>query len=91
MEHRYATGDRVSLAFGFYDTDAVGIYVVTRQLPFVVGGEPQYRVKGADDRERVIGESQIQGAGRHANWAQRPRSPHNAITNALDRLSPKEK
>lgn len=91
MEHRYAAGDRVSLAFGFYDTDAVGVYIVTRRLPFAVGSEPQYRVKGADDRERVIGEAQIQGANRQANWSQRPRRPHNAITNALDRPSPKEK
>lgn len=45
MEHRYAVGDRVSLASGLYDTDAIGLYVVTRQLPFVVGGEPRYRVR----------------------------------------------
>lgn len=81
----------MSLASGIYDTDAIGVYVVTRQLPFVVGGEPRYRVKEADDRERVIGESQIQGASRQANWARRPRSPYSAITNALDRLSPEEK
>lgn len=90
MEHRYAVGDRVSLVFGFHDTDAVGIYSVTRQLPFIAGGEPQYRVKGADDRERVIGEAQIEGARRQASWAQRPRSPQNVVTNAFDRLPPKK-
>lgn len=90
MEHRYAVGDRVSLAFGFHDTDAVGVYSVIRQLPFVAGNEPQYRVKGADNRERVIGEAQIEGASRQASWAQRPRSSQNAVTNAFDRLLPKK-
>jgi hypothetical protein len=47
-------------------------------------------VKGADDRERVIGEAQIEGAKRQASWAQRPRSPQNVVTDAFDRLPPRK-
>ena len=67
MEHRYAVGDRVSLAFGFHDTDAVGVYSVIRQLPFVAGNEPQYRVKGADNRERSLARRRLKAqAGKPA-------------------------
>lgn len=55
MSHHFKVGDRVSLAFGFYDQSAVGTYAVTRLLPTRLNGEPQYGVKGSDDRERVIG------------------------------------
>ncbi len=43
MDHQYEVGDRVSLAFGFHDTDAIGTYIVSRLLPSLVDGEPQYR------------------------------------------------
>lgn len=44
MAHHYDVGDQVSLAFGFHDQNAVGLYIVTRRLPSLVDGEPQYRV-----------------------------------------------
>lgn len=59
MSHNFKVGDRVSLSFGFHDQSASGTYAVTRLLPTRMNGEPQYRVKGGDDRERVIGEGQI--------------------------------
>lgn len=89
MEHRYAVGDRVSLAFGFYDVDAFGLYTVSRLLPSLADTEPQYRIIGSDDRERVIGEGQIQAARPHATV--RPRSPYNPITEMLNRLRDRDK
>ncbi|MGO4175531.1 hypothetical protein AB4Z16_25475 [Bosea sp. TAF32] len=77
-------GDEVSLAFGFFDRDAAGTYDVTRLLPTSLNGEPQYRIKGKDDRERVIGEGQIMGNGHLRNA--KPRSSHNPITAMFDRL-----
>ncbi|HEV7335088.1 MAG TPA: hypothetical protein VGO06_03895 [Bosea sp. (in: a-proteobacteria)] len=53
MSHHFKAGDRVSLAFGFHDQGANGTYAITRLLPTRMNGEPQYRVKGSDDRERV--------------------------------------
>lgn len=85
MDHQYAVGDRVSLAFGFHDMDAIGTYIVSRLLPSLIDGEPQYRVKDSDDRERVIGEAQIAGAKRQGNRVQRPQSPQNPITGLLNR------
>lgn len=89
MDHQYAVGDRVSLAFGFHDTDAIGTYIVSRLLPSLVEGEPQYRVKDSDDRERVIGESQIAGAKEQKGWVQRPRGRQNPITDLLNRAGQK--
>lgn len=91
MSHRYAVGDSISLAFGFHDSDAIGPYIVTRLLPSIVHGEPQYRVKDSDGRERVIGEAQIQGAKRQESWPHRPRSPENPITDLLNRSDKKSK
>lgn len=85
MPHNFQVGDQVRLAFGFHDQDAVGTYVITRLLPTSDDGEPQYRVRGMDDRERVIGEAQINWPGRQSPPA-RPRSPHNPITRLFDRL-----
>lgn len=85
MPHRYRTGERVGLAFGFHDQDAVGVYEITAVLPTRAGGQPQYVVKGADGRERVIGEGQI-GERKISESVARPRSPHNPITNELNRL-----
>lgn len=89
MDHQYAVGDRVSLAFGFHDTDAIGTYIVSRLLPSLVDGEPQYRVKDSDDRERVIGEAQIVGAKRQDGRPHQPRSPQNPITDLLNRSNQK--
>lgn len=85
MLHRYKLGDRVGLAFGFHDQDAIGLYEVTAILPTRPDGEPQYRVKGSDDRERVIGEKQI-GAPTKPDFETRAHRPHNPITKELDRL-----
>ncbi|SFB97254.1 hypothetical protein SAMN05428997_103168 [Bosea sp. CRIB-10] len=85
MSHFFKVGDRVSLAFGFYDQNAAGTYVVTRLLPTRANGEPQYRIKGGDDRERVIGEGQVIVPGRSASPS-RPRNAHNPITNMLNQL-----
>lgn len=88
MAHQYAVGDQVSLVFGFYDQNAVGKYAVTRLLPSLVNGEPQYRVRGTDDRERVIGEGQIEGAAERSpgEWNGRSRRPQNPITDMFNRL-----
>lgn len=89
MSHHFKVGDRVSLSFGFYDQVAVGTYAVTRLLPTRLNGEPQYRVKGSDDRERVIGEGQIDLPGK-ANSFGKGKSPHNPITDALNRIASKK-
>lgn len=93
MAHHYDVGDRVSLAFGFHDQNAVGLYTVTRRLPSLVDGEPQYRVRGLDDRERVIGEAQINGSPRPPNVERsaRPRRQGNPITEIFNRLSMEKK
>ena len=85
MAHHYDVGDQVSLAFGFHDQNAVGLYTVTRRLPSLVHGEPQYRVRGLDDRERVIGEGQINGTPRqhNADRSVRPRRQDNPMFNRL--------
>lgn len=59
MSHHHAIGEEVHLAFGFFDKHAVGTYGIVKLLPSTMGGEPQYRIKGKDGRERVIGEAQI--------------------------------
>lgn len=85
MTHRYAVGDDVCLAYGFFDRDAVGTYSVTRLLPVAGDGKLQYRIVGDDCRERVISESQIarDAFGGHGG----PRSPHNPITEMFNRLN----
>ena len=90
MPHRFKLGERVGLAFGFHDQDASGLYEVTALLPTRPDGDPQYRVKGSDDREHVIGERQI-GA---ANVVERPgrrQSSHNPITNEFNRVRDKQR
>lgn len=89
MSHHFKVGDRVSLAFGLYDQSAVGTYAVTRLLPTRLNGEPQYRVKGSDDRERVIGEGQIVLPGSASSFGRR-NSVHNPITDALSRITTKK-
>lgn len=88
MSHHFKVGDRVSLAFGFYDQIATGTYAVTRLLPTRMDGEPQYRVKGSDDRERVIGEGQIVLPGKTSAFGRR-KSAHNPITDALNHITSK--
>ena len=85
MTHRHSLGEEVELAFGFFDQNAVGTYCVTRLLPSTPQGEPQYRIKDGDGRERVIGEGQIVVAGKAAE-PPRPRSGHNPITQMFDSL-----
>jgi len=89
MSHLFKIGDRVSLAFGFHDQNATGTYAVTRLLPTRMNGEPQYRVKGSDDRERVIGEAQIV-VPQKANSFGRRNSTHNPITDALNHIASKK-
>jgi hypothetical protein len=84
MGHHFRVGDQVRLAFGFHDQDAVGTYAVTRLLPTSADGDPQYRVRGMDDRERVIGEAQIERSGKPSSPS-RPRSPRNPITEMFNR------
>ena len=85
MTHRHSLGDEVELSFGFFDQNAVGTYAVTRLLPSTLQGEPQYRIKDKDGRERVIGEGQIVLAGKAAQPA-RPPSGHNALTQMFNSL-----
>lgn len=85
MPHRFELGEHVALAFGFPDQDASGLYEVVALLPTRPGGEPQYRIKGSDDRERVIGEDQIYGPNSSGGPRRHPIS-QNPITKELDRL-----
>lgn len=85
MPHRFKLGERVGLAFGFHDQDASGLYEVTALLPTRPDGDPQYRVKGSDEREHVIGERQI-GAPHSVERPPRRQSSHNPITNELNRV-----
>lgn len=88
MSHLFKVGDRVSLAFGFHDQNATGTYAVTRLLPTRMNGEPQYRVKGSDDRERVIGEGQVAVPGKTSLFGRR-NNGHNPITGALNDIASK--
>lgn len=88
MSHLFKIGDRVSLAFGFHDQNASGTYAITRLLPTRMNGEPQYRVKGSDDRERVIGEEQIVVPRKASSFGRR-KAAHNPITNALNHIASK--
>lgn len=83
MEHRYQVGDRVKLAFGFFDQDASGTYQIADLLPTRPDGDPQYRILGGDDRLRVIGQAQIEEPGK-PGYPVRPRSGHNPITEGLN-------
>ena len=85
MSHRYVIGDEVCLSFGFFDQLAAGTYGITRLMPSAMDGEPQYRIKGKDGRERVISEGQIARDGQ-ALQARTP-SVHNPITEMFNRLN----
>lgn len=93
MAHHYDVGDQVSLAFGLHDQNAVGLYKVMRLLPSLIDGEPQYRVRGLDDRERVIGEAQINGSPRppNADRSARPRRQGNPKTEMFNRMGIEKK
>lgn len=88
MGHRYAVPG--SPGVWSHDHDAVGMYEVTRLLPFQTDGEPQYRGRGSDVRERVIGETQISGAAPAGNRPTGPRGRRNPITEAINRLTGKK-
>lgn len=88
MTHHYKIGEKVSLSFGFHDQDAIGVYEIVAVLPTRVDGEPQYRIRGSDDRERVIGEAQIGAAGKTLS-VRRPRRPDNPVTKELNRIRDK--
>ncbi len=85
MEHRYQIGDRVSLAFGFFDQDPSGTYEILALLPTRPDGDPQYRIRGTDDRQRVIGQAQIGEPGQ-PDYPVRPRSSQNPITDGFNGL-----
>jgi len=59
IERTIKVGDIVRLAFGFADRSAEGDYEIVRMMPARESGEPQYRVRGIDGRERAIGHNQI--------------------------------
>lgn len=42
MKHHYNLGERVGLAFGFYDQEAIGLYEIIALLPTRSGAQPQY-------------------------------------------------
>lgn len=88
MGHRYNVGDHVSLAFGFPDQDAFGTYEILSLLPTRPDSDPQYRIRGSDDRVRVIGEAQIGEPGK-TDPRGRSQSPHNPITDEFNRHSRK--
>jgi hypothetical protein len=59
MTGDYREGDVISLTFGFRDRSGVGNFQIIRVLPVSETGQRQYRVRGADGRERAIAEHQI--------------------------------
>ena len=59
MPSDYQQGDVISLAFGFLDGPAAGNFQIIRVMPVNEKGQRQYRVRGADGRERAIEERQI--------------------------------
>jgi len=58
-EQPIKVGDIVRLSFGFADRSATGEYEIVRLMPVQQSGERQYRVRGADGRERAIEHNQI--------------------------------
>lgn len=54
MTSGYQQGDVISLTFGFLDRPSGGNYQIIRVLPASETGQRQYRVRGADGRERAI-------------------------------------
>ncbi len=73
-EHRFHVGDlvrtqfSVSTSIGETFMDAVagerlaGIYEVSKLLPELANGEPQYRIRRVGEPERVVRESQLTSA-----------------------------
>ncbi len=73
-EHRFHVGDlvrtqfSVSTSIGQTFMDAIvgerltGIYEVSKLLPELANGEPQYRIRCAGEPERVVRESQLTAA-----------------------------
>ncbi len=73
-EHRFHIGDlvrtqfSVSTSIGETFMDAIvgerlaGIYEVSKLLPELDNGEPQYRIRCAGEPERVVRESQLTAA-----------------------------
>ncbi|QEL26235.1 hypothetical protein FQV39_29245 [Bosea sp. F3-2] len=59
MPSNYQQGDVISLTFGFLDRPGVGNFQIIRVLPVNEKGQRQYRVRGADGRERAIEAHQI--------------------------------
>lgn len=59
-EHKFRTGQRVTLAASAANRSAAGgSYVITRQLP-ERNGEFEYRIKSVSEpHERVAGESEL--------------------------------
>lgn len=58
-EQPIKVGDIVRLSFGFADRSGTGEYEIVRLMPVQQSGERQYRVRGADGRERAIEHNQI--------------------------------
>jgi hypothetical protein len=58
MSDELRVGDTVRLIYGFLDQTGRGDYEIVRGMPAPVGGEVQYRVRGADGHERAIGANQ---------------------------------
>lgn len=82
MPHKFKIGESIRLAFGFYDHGGDGLFAIVSQLPTQENGQPHYVVRGADDRQRVIGEGQIRSATKQTDWSRR--SSNNPITRLLD-------
>lgn len=58
-DHRYKTGQVVSLTRFFLSPGSSTTFEVVRLLPAAVDGEPRYRVRGTDSIERAVGEGQL--------------------------------
>lgn len=58
-DYRFKVGQLVRMIRTFPDRTGSDVYSITRQLPETANGELHYRVKGADNVERAVGETHL--------------------------------
>ncbi len=97
-KHRFHVGDLVRVQFSVSTSigetfmEAIvgerlcGIYEVSRLLPELDNGEPQYRIRCAGEPERVVRESQLTAATRKQG-AKKPRERLQALAGVQSRQS----
>lgn len=73
MTSDYKEGDVISLTFGVRDRSGIGNVQIIRVLPVSETGQRQYRVSGADGRERAIVKHQIRAGVTQRNHFGNPK------------------